>query len=118
MASVTLEEVLTQANQLPLSQRRKLKVKIERGLAESLRDLDKPSKPVPSTFASKDRSAENEWLKENREKYVGRWIGLEGNHLFATSHRAKDVYAEAKKLKIDRPLVIYLEEANIYYLGM
>ena len=118
MASVTLEEVLTQAKQLPLSQRRKLKAKIERELADSLRDLDKPSKPVPTTFASKDRTAENEWLKENRAKYVGRWIGLEGNQLIASSHRAKDVYAAAKELKIDRPLVIYIEEANIYYLGI
>ena len=114
MSTITVEDLLTQANKLPVSQRRKLKAKIEKGMAESLQDLDKPSVAVPLLFNSKDRTRESEWLKQNRAEYVGSWIALEGDQLITKGRTAKEVFAKARQQGIDRPLVFFVEEVDVY----
>jgi len=47
--------------------------------------------------AQAERSAKSlRWLDENREKYSGQWVALDGDRLIANGPTAKEVYSKAK----------------------
>jgi len=45
------------------------------------------------------------WLHENREKYSGQWVALDGNRLIASGPTAKEVYSKAKAKGVEIPFV-------------
>jgi len=52
------------------------------------------------------RSAKSlRWLQENREKYSGQWVALDGDRLIACGSTAKEVYSKAKAEGIEIPFV-------------
>ena len=46
-----------------------------------------------------------QWLHENREKYSGQWVALDGNRLIASELTAKEVYSKAKLEGVEIPFV-------------
>ena len=46
-----------------------------------------------------------EWLDENREKYAGQWVALDGDRLIANGLTAKEVYSKAKAEGVEIPFV-------------
>jgi len=56
--------------------------------------------------ANSERSAKSlRWLHENREKYAGQWVALDGDRLIASGTTAKEVYARAKAEGVETPFV-------------
>ena len=56
--------------------------------------------------AHANRSARSlRWLHENREKYSGQWVALNGDHLIASGPTAKEVYSKAKAEGLEIPFV-------------
>src|SRR6185503_7938688 len=45
------------------------------------------------------------WLHENREKYSGQWVALDGDHLIASGPTAIEVYSKAKAEDVEIPFV-------------
>ena len=45
------------------------------------------------------------WMHENRKKYLGQWVALDGDRLIASGSTAKEVYARAKAEGIEIPFV-------------
>ena len=45
------------------------------------------------------------WLHENREKYSGQWVALNGDRLMASGPTAKEVYSKAKAEGVEIPFV-------------
>src|SRR5688572_10283523 len=45
------------------------------------------------------------WLHENREKYSGQWVALDGDRLIANGPTAKEVYSKAKTEGVEIPFV-------------
>jgi hypothetical protein len=61
--------------------------------------------------ASANRSAKSlRWLDENREKYLGQWVALDGDRLIASGPTAKEVYSKAKAEGVDIPFVELVSE--------
>jgi hypothetical protein len=57
------------------------------------------------------RSAKSlKWLDENREKYSGQWVALDGDRLIASGPTAKEVYSKAKAEGIEIPFVELVTE--------
>jgi hypothetical protein len=53
-----------------------------------------------------NRSAKSlRWLHENREKYAGQWVALDGDRLIANGSTAKEVYSKAKAESVEIPFV-------------
>jgi hypothetical protein len=53
-----------------------------------------------------NRSAKSlRWLHENREKYPGQWVALDGDYSIASGLTAKEVYCKAKAEGVDIPFV-------------
>ena len=48
---------------------------------------------------------ETRWLHENREKYSGHWVALDGDRLMASGLTAKAVYSKAKAEGVEIPFV-------------
>jgi len=57
---------------------------------------------------SRDRSRETVWLKENRGKYAGQWVVVEGARLVAADADALKAYAAAKAGGIEVPFLIHV----------
>ena len=59
-----------------------------------------------TSLAGANRSATSlRWLHENREKYLGQWVALDGDRLIAHGSTAKEVYSKAKAEGVDIPFV-------------
>ena len=58
--------------------------------------------------ASRDRSREMEWLKENRAKYADLWVVVEGDRLIAADVDGHKAFAAAKAAGIEVPLLIHM----------
>ena len=60
-----------------------------------------------------DRSAKSlRWLHENREKYAGQWVALDGDRLIANGSTAKEVYSKAKAESVQIPFVELVTERD------
>ena len=56
--------------------------------------------------AHANRSAKSlRWLFENRQKYSGQWVALDGDRLMASGPTAKEVYSKAKAEGVEIPFV-------------
>ena len=61
--------------------------------------------------AHANRSARSlRWLDENREKYSGQWVALDGDRLMASGPTAKEVYSKAKAEGVEIPFVELVTE--------
>ena len=121
MSSTTIESILAQINQLPLSEREQLRALLAdqtQALADSLKNLSEPSKPVKPLFASKDRTREFQWLNQHRHQFMGQWVALEGDPLLAHSHDAKEVFARVRATGIERPLICLVEDPDVPFIGI
>lgn len=56
-----------------------------------------------------DRKREMEWLKENREKFAGEWVALDGNRLLSHGIDAKEVYEAARQEGVEIPFLAQVE---------
>jgi hypothetical protein len=96
--SASFDEIIESIEQLPESEQERIR-----------RWLDEKSLSSPGTNGSQAsiaRSAKSlRWLYENREKYLGQWVALDGDHLIASGSSAKEVYEKAKAQGIEIPFV-------------
>lgn len=95
----TLENAIEIIRQLPPPDREKLRDWIER---ESENESDKS--------AEFDKRQERfrlsmKWIQENREKYDGQWVALDGETLLAHGADGKKVHAEAQAKGVKTPLM-------------
>jgi len=57
------------------------------------------------------------WIEENREKFPGQWVCLDGDQLISFGEDAVKVHREAKKKGIEIPFVVEVREEETAYLG-
>ena len=86
--TLTVDQIIKSIAQLPAAEQER----IRRWLEEKKRQTKKDK-----TQAHANRSARSlRWLHENREKYSGQWVALNGDRLIASGPTAKEVYSKAK----------------------
>lgn len=57
----------------------------------------------------RDFSGDDQWLRENSEKYQGRYVALHGNRLIASGERLKEVAKNAREAGFPDALLTYIE---------
>ena len=96
--SLSLDQIIKSIEQLPAPEQERLR-----------RWLDQNGTPNRERNASQphaNRSAKSlRWLDENREKYSGQWVALDGDRLIASGPTAKEVYSNAKAEGVEIPFV-------------
>lgn len=109
MSQVTVENILTQITQLPLSERARLRFLLDQDLQNgkpAKSQLDKRVTPIPAP----DAQAAMKWLAEHAKEYAGQWVALDGDRLIAHGTDSQSVYAAAKADGAYLPLIELIED--------
>lgn len=58
---------------------------------------------------TRDFSGDDEWLRENSEKYQGKYVALHGNRLIASGNGYKEIALKAREAGFPDALLTYIE---------
>lgn len=108
MSTMTAESVLTLIEQLPSTERIRLKELLarRRTLQEAEPAKAKPplDKRVPCE-SMKDRTRELKWIEEHKHEYAGQWVALDGDRLIAASPIQQEVWDAIEGDNAKLPLI-------------
>src|SRR5437868_4573494 len=94
----SLDQIIKSIEQLPTAEQEKIRRWLE--------DKEATNGEGHGSQAHTNRSEKSlRWLHENREKYSGQWVALDGDRLIASGPTAKEVYSKAKTEGIGIPFV-------------
>jgi hypothetical protein len=106
MENASFEQVLEVAKALPVMDKRRLQYWLmEDERAQSYaRDNGETKLPYP-------REREMRWFaaEQNRAKYGGQWVALDGDQLLSHGENLRQVYAEAKAKGVESPFTGYVD---------
>ena len=76
------------------------------------------SAPKVRTVSEKvDLSKSRKWLKENRRKYPGKWIVLDGNKFIGAGDDPRPIVVKARKDGVKVPFVKFVEDDSEPFTG-
>lgn len=107
-----LEQVTTLIRALPLEDYDKVR--------EVLNETEqaKREKKETSNWRLERYKKTRKWLDENGEKYLNKWVCLEGDKLIAVDDDGRTVYQKAIEAGIKSPFIHYIEkEPEAYWDG-
>ena len=55
------------------------------------------------------RYAEQEWLAENKAKFPGEWLALQGSALVSHGKDIREVLADARRLGVQQSLMVFAD---------
>jgi hypothetical protein len=96
--SLSFDQIIKSIEQLPAAEQERIRRWLdEKGTPNGARNASQPHA---------NRTAKSlRWLDENREKYSGQWVALDGDRLIADGPTAKEVYSKAKAEGVEIPFV-------------
>lgn len=110
MAEISLDDLLEQVNELPLSEQQRLHSILSSKLSEA--GPRTRERRVALIIEQADFAKEMNWLSEHQQEYAGEWGALKGDRLIARGASAKEVYAAADAAGVDLPLVTRVDDPN------
>jgi len=101
--TLSVDQIIKSIEKLPTREQERIR--------RWLKDRGATNKQVHGSHAHANRSVKSlRWLHENREKYSGQWIALDGDRLIANGSTAKEVYSKAKAEGVEIPFVELVTE--------
>jgi len=98
-----VEQIIRSIQQLPEPEREKV-----RQWLEDKRTSDGTGGEWQARAGRSEKSLR--WLNENRQKYLGQWVALDGDRLIASGPTAQEVYAKSKAEGVKIPFVELISE--------
>ena len=99
----SIEQIIKSIEQLPAAEQEEIRRWLEDKGATNGEDH--------GSQAHANRSEKSlKWLHENRDKYSGQWVALDGDRLIANGPTAKEVYSKAKAKGVVIPFVELVTE--------
>jgi negative regulator of replication initiation len=89
-----------------------VRIMLEEKLSLKAKKPKFPAKITATDLPVKDRSREYDWLAKNRDKYDGKYVALNGDHLIAVGDNYKDAATKARELGAGDALIVYVEGHN------
>lgn len=114
MDNVSFEQVLEVVKELPIMDRRRLQHwLIEDARAQSYAGDNGETKPAYP------REREMRWFadEQNRAKYGGQWVALDGDQLLSHGENLRQVYAEANAKGVESPFTGYVDPLDALPFG-
>lgn len=107
----SFDQIIKSIEQLPVEEQQRIR--------QWLEDKGTTNGERHSSRAHANRSAQSlRWLHENRDKYSGQWVALDGDRLIASGTTAKEVYSKAKAEGIEIPFVeLVTERESVPFTG-
>ena len=72
---------------------------------------------VRKTETRIDYSQEDEWLKKNRQAYIGKWVVLDGQRLVGYGEKPTDIVSQARKEGVKIPFVVFINDDSKPFWG-
>jgi Family of unknown function (DUF5678) len=95
---LSVDQIIKSIAQLPAAEQERIRQWLEEKRATN--------REAQGSQAHVNRSARSlRWLHENRVKYSGQWVALDGDRLMASGPTAKELYCKAKAEGIEIPFV-------------
>ena len=118
MSEITVEIILSQIAQLPLTEQVRLRQLWEQQMGRQ----QKPSKPpldqrVPPKPMPEGGRRALQWVTEHAREYTGQWVALDGDRLIAHSPNHDEVWAAARASGVYLPLITFVEDPDKIYAG-
>lgn len=107
MSQHRIEEVLARINALSLQEQSQLRRRLKEQSSDPAPPVNMQQVAPPSSI--KDLTRETAWLEQNRDKYAGQWVALDGDRLISSGSDATAVYAAAKAAGIADALLFKVE---------
>ena len=95
---LSVDEIIKSIAQLPAAEQERLRRWLEE--KEATNEKGQGSRALANRSVKSLR-----WLHQNREKYSGQWVALNGDRLIASGPTAKEVYSKAKAEGVEIPFV-------------
>jgi len=114
MDNVSFEQVLEVVKALPMIDKRRLQHwLIEDARAQSCARDNGETKPAYP------REREMRWFadEQNRAKYGGQWVALDGDQLLSHGEDLRQVYAEARAKGVESPFTGYVDPLDALPFG-
>ncbi len=64
-----------------------------------------------------DLSKSHEWLKENRQKYIGKWVVLDGGRFIGAGDDPRPFVEQARQTGVKIPFVKFVEDDREPFTG-
>ena len=101
----SFDQIIKSIEQLPAAEQERIR--------QWLDEKSAPNGEGNVSQAQANRSAKSlRWLHENRNKYLGQWVALDGDRFIASGSTAKEVYSKAKAEGVEIPFVELVTEAE------
>ena len=85
----------------------------KKALAEFLaEELESKTESVSLPVSDETRQDQIEWLKENREKYAGKYVALAGNELVGEGKTLREAREKAKEKGFNNPFLTFVYSEN------
>lgn len=102
------DEIVKAIHNLPKGEQEKIRKLLE----SEKREKDEKLKQEIELFKKSE-----EWLKLNREKYIGEWVCLYGDELISHGTDGMKVHREAKEKGIKAPYLVRVVEEPENFVG-
>lgn len=106
-----LERVTTLIRALPLEDFDKLREVI------NLEEQVKREKEAKSNWQIERYKKARKWLDENSQKYMNKWVCLEGDKLIAVDDDGRTIYQTARDAGIEIPFIHHIVEEPKFFFG-
>lgn len=87
-------------------------------LSKLIDEKTKLAEPKTNKDEIKKLQQSMKWLDENRQKYLGQWVCLDGNNLIGHGTDAVKLYKQAKEKGVKVPFVEHIVEDEAYGGGI
>lgn len=67
---------------------------------------------IIGTYTPKDRSKEDEWVRQHRDEYAGQWVALDGEQLLAHGLNLKEVAETAQRCGVTDAMFVQIEASD------
>lgn len=104
----SVNEIVEAIHSLPSSEQEKIRKLLEKEKLEKQKEVKEEIRLF---------KASEKWLKENREKYLGQWVCLEGDELIAHGADGLEVHRRAKEKGIKAPYLVRVIEEPENFVG-
>ena len=108
---LSVDEIIKSIAQLPAAEQERIRRWLE--------EKEATNEEGQGSRAHANRSVKSlRWLHQNREKYSGQWVALNGDRLIASGRTAKEVYSKAKAEGVEIPFVeLVTEQESVPFTG-
>lgn len=111
----SVNEIIEAIHSLPKIEQEKIGKILEKEKLEKQKEAEDKSARLKYQLERYKKA--KKWLAENSEKYMNKWVCLEGDRLIAVSDDGRDLYQKAKEAGIEIPFIHHIVEEPKFFAG-